>query len=368
MCRHSLGRNKFNKRRTFTKMATISIPGIKVNEQNAKGKFPMKKLLPQMYYLCRVKANQVSLFDRRGYIVAKLPKETEDSYRKRVQEEREWLECSQDDEKLMAKTKELMFSKTTNEVIKELLDREYEITIKRWLTSQECAKMNARMLPIVDETSDVEFPVGLFRNEGDNYIELQNVQMYEELKRTTKVVFGDDQHSSNVVFADTPHYFAITLNTKPDIQAKINVRNQGVELWHAEELLIDPFQHWLTPMTRKIDTPEQLHLISDIAVMKDGNKWSVIKNSTITGKDNLPVLLETDIAVRFIGANTGDVVYWENKSIIEQLSAMEFGYCRIKGHNIELMAADEVEDQDGELEQDEEEEEDDEEDQDQEED
>jgi len=176
-------------------MATISIPGIKVNEQNAKGKFPMKKILPQMYFLCRVKANQVSMFQRRGYVVAKLPKETEDSYRKRLMEEKEWLDCSQDDEKLIAKSKELMFSKTANEVIKELLDREYEITIKKWLTTQECAKMNARMLPIID---DGEFSVGLFRNEGDSYVEVQNVRLYEEIKRTTKVVFGDDQHSSNV--------------------------------------------------------------------------------------------------------------------------------------------------------------------------
>lgn len=353
MCLKKLARNKFIKRPTFTKMATINIPGIKVNEQNAKGKFPMKKLLPQMYFLCRVKANQVSLFKRRGYIVAKLPKESEDSYRNRLTEEQEWLECSQDDEKLLAKTKQLMFSKSTNEVVKELLNRDYEITIKKWLTAQECAKMNARMLPIID---DNEFSVGLFRNEGDSYIELQNIHMYEELKRTTKVIFGDDQHSSNVVYTDTPHYFAIALNAKPDIQAKINLRNQGVELWHAEELLIDPFQHWLTPFHRKVDTPELIHLISDIAVMKDGKKWSVVKNSTITGKDNLPILLETDIAVRFIGANTGDVIYWENPSIIEQLSATEFGYCRIKGHTIELMAEEGQEDED--LDQEEEEEED----------
>ena len=48
------------------------------------------------------------------YVVAKLPKESEDSYRNRLAEEQEWLECSQDDEKLLAKTKQLMFSKSTN--------------------------------------------------------------------------------------------------------------------------------------------------------------------------------------------------------------------------------------------------------------
>lgn len=316
-------------------MAAVGIPGIKVNEQNVKGKFPMKKVLPQMYYLCRIKANQVSLMKRRGYILSRKAKETEPEYNKRLQDEEAWFACSQDDELLMEKTKELIFKRTADEAIKEIFNQEYEITIRLWL------KSSGRLLPIVPEDGSQEFPVGIFRMENDNYI-LTEEAMYEEKRRTTKVLFGNDTPvSSDVVFADTPHYFVIALASEPDIQQKIKSRNQGVELWFADELLMDPYQHWLTPMHRKLDTPELLHLLSDVAMMKDDNdKWIQIQNSTIPGKENLPVLLETDMAVRFIGANTGDVVYWENSSIIEQLSAMEFGYCRIKGHTVEVTVND----------------------------
>lgn len=311
-------------------MAAVGIPGIKVNEQNAKGKFPMKKVLPQMYYLCRIKANQSSLMKRRGYVLSRRAKETAQEYNIRLQEEEAWIACSQDDELLVAKTKELIFKRTIDDAIKDIFNQEYEITVRVWL------KTSGRLLPIVPEDGSSDFPVGIFRMENDSYI-LTEEAMFEEKKRTTKVLFGNDNPvASDVVYADTPHYFVIALTSEPDIQQKIKNRNQGVELWFADELLMDPFQHWLTPMHRKLDTPELLHLLSDVAMMQEDGKWIQVPNSTISGKENLPVLLETDMAARFIGANTGDVVYWENSSIIEQLSAVEFGYCRIKGHSIEV--------------------------------
>jgi len=319
--------------RYYSKMATAGIPGIKVNEQNAKGKFPMKKVLPPMYYLCRIKANQCSLMRRRGYILSRRPKETEQEYNKREQEEEEWIACSREDEMLMAKTKELIFKRTLDDAIKNVFNQEYETTVKIWL------KTSGRLLPIVPDTDDqVELQVGIFRMENDNYV-LTDEAMFSEHRRTIKVLFGNDTPvSSDVVYEDTPHYFVIALASEPDIQQRIKSRDQGVELWFADELMMDPFQHWLTPMHRKLETPELLHLMSNIAMLKDENgKWVQIPNSTITGKENLPVLLETDMAIRFIGANTGDVVYWENPSIIEQLSAVEFGYCRIRGHTIEVV-------------------------------
>jgi len=338
-------------------MAAVRIPGVKVHEKNLEGKFPMKKVHPYMYSICRVKANQVSMFRRRGYILSKKPNETQESYDKRVQIENEWLECAYDDEKLIAKTKEFLFKKDQAKAIKEDFVQEYERTIREYITNSECAKKNGRLLPIYADDENDDYTVGFFVMKDNKYIK-EDIQLYKELKRTTKVVF-DENVNSEQVFADTPHYFSIYLSKAPELQDIIDSRDHGVEKWHADDLMMDPFQHWLTPMHRIVEVPELVHLMSDIAMMKDvEGEWKSIPNSTITGKDNLPILLETDAAIRFLGAKTGDVVYWENPSIIEQLGAMEFGYCRIKGHTIEITVETEEQnemDEDNELEEEEDE-------------
>lgn len=334
-------------------MAEVNFPGLKVNEQNTRGKFPMKKGLPQMYYLCRVRAVQSNLFKRRGYILARRTGEGEETYQERLRMEEEWVKCSEDDSLLATKTKFMLLNHTTERTIKDF-KQEYTIEIREWVTSQECARRNLKWMPIVteDEKEIEEYRVGLFRPEEETGRHLldETFSMFTTVSRSTTVVFSlDISASSTEVFRDTPHFFEIVLSKPPGILDRIAARNQGVELWFADELLMDPFQHWLTPHHRIITSPELLHLTSrEAMVIGENAEWSVIPNSTLSGKDNLPILLETDIVARFLGANTGDVIYWENPPIIEQLSAMEFGYCRVKGHVVEInmAAAEEEEDED----------------------
>lgn len=305
------------------------IPGLEVNDYSIRGFYPSKDTLPSMYVLCRAKANQVKMFSYRGY---KIPKEEE-----------KWLKCSIDDDELTNTVRNYMLTKTVKDTIKEF-QVEYTIVHREYKTEHK-----PEIYPYVQNINDIDenFQIGSFQpspEEENIFILNRSRQLYEDVTYRTKVHFAGKDLSqivgSNSDTLRFPEKFVIFVEGSSfDKATYIRFRSVNIELWSIEKLLIDPFQHWLTPMHRIVKPPEYIHLTKNsVMVNIEGDKFKSFPNSSLHGKAQFPILNEMDIAVRFIGAIPGDVVYYESPPIIEQLTANDFGYCRVSGYTFNLVS------------------------------
>lgn len=280
-----------------------------------------------LYNICRVKANQVAMMKRRGYIIPA--------------EETVWLEASLNEDILVKHIRTLL-TLSPKDLLK-LFNRKYSIN-RTFISDQT----TFNYYPYLEEEGLETLKVGEFFFRGGEWTMMRDQeQLTETLNYETEVEFTDKFNPENLgdpPFSPIATKIIVYMDSEKKFQQEvlkimIEFRKRGVEVFHMSELYIDYFQHWLVPMQRVITDLEKIQLLSPYLMIKDSNgKYQREFNSQLS-EPGLPSIHHTDTVMRYIGALPGNIIYWENDSYISSFSSKEFGYMLVAGYKYKTSSA-----------------------------
>lgn len=272
-----------------------------------------------LYDICMVKANQVMMMKRRGYEIS--PEETV------------WIECSLDNEALLAQIKKLR-GMTIKDLVKNVLNKKYTIT-RTFIPDQT----TYNFYPYLKEGEE-ELGLGEFFYSGGKWQRTRTKDQIMETKSyETEVEYVDKLDISTFATLPFDHvsrkivvFMSSEKNFQTEMKKMIEYRKRSVEIFHTSELFVDYFQHWLVPEQRIISDSEKIELLSPYLMIEDEEgEFHRTLNCKIT-ESRFTGIHHTDIVMRYIGALPGKIVYWENESYISSFSTKEFGYMLVGGY------------------------------------
>lgn len=273
-----------------------------------------------LYDICRVKANQVAMMQRRGY---RIPVE-----------ENVWIEASLNEEVLIRHIRTLLT--TSSRDLLKLFHKTYSIS-QTFIPDQT----TFNFYPYLEEEGGGDLKVGEFFFQSGEWKRTRDQdEILETREYVTEVEFTDKinpENFGNPGFSPIANKIFVYTDSEKKFQQEvmknmIEFRKRGVEVFHMSELFIDYFQHWLVPQQRIIQDTERVELLSPYLMIKDSNgKYQKEFNSRIA-ESGLPSIHHTDMVMRYIGALPGKIIYWENESYISSFSTKEFGYMLVTGY------------------------------------
>ena len=277
-----------------------------------------------LYDICRVKANQVMMMSRRGYVIP--------------EEEKIWIEASLDEEVLVKHIRTLL--KYSSRELIRMFNRKYSIT-RTFIPDQT----TFNLYPYLETEGNGNLNVGEFFFRGGKW---QMTRTEEEILETqvheTEVEYADKidpENFGNPGFSVIASKIIVYTDSEKKFQQEVmknmvEFRKRGVEVFHMSELFVDYFQHWLVPQQRIIHDLERIYLLSPYLMIKDSDGlFQKEFNSRIT-ESGLPSIHHTDMVMRYIGALPGKIIYWENDSYISSFSTKEFGYMLVAGYKYRI--------------------------------